>query len=90
MIDLPIKERQIRLRTAYRSLRQMIHNDRELSRMEWERDCCRYPLRGYFRQRMYGNIKAACLLRNIIRSLRRASWDDATINLGVSRHDISK
>lgn len=90
MIDLPIPERRFRLRTAYRTLRQSIYNDRELSRMEWERDCCRYPLRGYFRQRMYDNIKAAFLLRHILRNLRGSYWDDATINLGVGKYPFSK
>lgn len=86
MIKLPYAEKITRIDNAYHTLRRSIHWDRELARGEWNRDCCRYPLRGYFKQRMHDNIKAAWYLRNLIRDLRKTVWDDATINLGVGKY----
>ncbi|WP_455563735.1 hypothetical protein [Akkermansia massiliensis] len=89
MIELSFAEKIARIDNAYHTLRRSIHWDRKLSRMEWDRDCCRYPLRGYFKQRMNDNIKAAWCLRNLIRDLRKPVWDDATINLGVGKYPFS-
>lgn len=89
MIKLPYDEKITRIDNAYHTLRRSIYWDRELARGEWDRDCCRYPLRGYFRKRLYDNIKAAWYLRNLIRDLRKPAWDDATINLGVGKYPFS-
>lgn len=87
MIKLPYAEKITRINNAYHTLRRSIYWDRELARGEWDRDCCRYPLRGYFKKRMCDNIKAAWYLRNLIRDLRKdlhkPVWDDATINFAA-------
>lgn len=79
MIDLSFREKIARMENAYQALRHSIYWDRDLARMEWDRDCRRYPLRGYFKKRMTDNIKAAWYLRNIVRDLRNPVLDTDTI-----------